>query len=58
MLRMVCMDFVSLLDVTTVDLVNDSERFKSMILNLAIRAETGIPITITLAKEPDERTDA
>ena len=52
MLRVVCMDFISLLDISTVDLVRDSEKFKNMVLDLAIKAEAGVPITITMSKEP------
>ena len=53
MLRVICMDFVSLLDISQYDLEKDSEILKSSLLKLARKAvETDIPITVVFSKEP------
>jgi len=53
MLRVVCMDFISLLDISQYDLKKDSEILAFTLLELASKAEeTDIPITVVFSKEP------
>lgn len=56
MLRVVCMDFDTILDILQFDPVKDSESLKSILLDLAIRSiEKNKPITVVFSKEPDTK---